>query len=54
MSQDGPVKEGQLRVAIAGAGKVGRSVARELLDNGHKILLIEHLRRDHTQIRMLM
>ena len=44
MSQDGPVKERQLRVAIAGAGKVGRSVARELLDNGHKVLLIEHLR----------
>ncbi|MCW2651804.1 MAG: trk/ktr system potassium uptake protein [Mycobacterium sp.] len=30
-----------MRVAIAGAGAVGRSVARELLDNGHKILLIE-------------
>lgn len=30
-----------MRVGIAGAGAVGRSVARELLDNGHKILLIE-------------
>ena len=30
-----------MRVAIAGAGAVGRSVARELLDNGHEILLID-------------
>lgn len=30
-----------MRVAIAGAGAVGRSVAQELVANGHKILLIE-------------
>lgn len=30
-----------MRIGIAGAGKVGRSVARELLEYGHKILLIE-------------
>ncbi len=30
-----------MRVAIAGAGNVGRSIARELLANGHKILLID-------------
>lgn len=30
-----------MRVAIAGAGAVGRSVARELLDNGHEVLLID-------------
>jgi trk system potassium uptake protein TrkA len=30
-----------MRIAIAGAGALGRSVARELLDNGHKVLLIE-------------
>ena len=30
-----------MRVAIAGAGKVGRSIARELLSNGHQILLID-------------
>ncbi|MDQ1695973.1 MAG: trk/ktr system potassium uptake protein [Frankiaceae bacterium] len=30
-----------MRVAIAGAGNVGRSIARELLDNGHEVLLIE-------------
>src|SRR6476469_7191299 len=30
-----------MRVAIAGAGSVGRSVARELLENGHEILLID-------------
>jgi len=30
-----------VRVAIAGAGNVGRSIARELLENGHEVLLIE-------------
>ncbi len=30
-----------MRVAIAGAGKVGRSIARELLMNGHEVLLID-------------
>jgi trk system potassium uptake protein TrkA len=30
-----------MRVAIAGAGNVGRSIALELLDNGHEVLLIE-------------
>jgi trk system potassium uptake protein TrkA len=30
-----------MRVAIAGAGNVGRSVALELTDNGHQVLLIE-------------
>ena len=30
-----------MRVAIAGAGNVGRSIARELLANGHQILLID-------------
>jgi trk system potassium uptake protein TrkA len=30
-----------MRIGIAGAGAVGRSVARELLENGHKVLLIE-------------
>lgn len=30
-----------MKVAIAGAGKVGRSIARELLSNGHDVLLIE-------------
>ena len=30
-----------MRVAIAGAGAVGRSVARELILNGHKVLLID-------------
>ncbi|MEO6473153.1 MAG: TrkA family potassium uptake protein [Aeromicrobium sp.] len=30
-----------MRVAIAGAGAVGRSVAQELLDNGHSVLLID-------------
>jgi len=31
-----------MRVAIAGAGAVGRSIAGELLDNGHEVLLIDH------------
>ena len=30
-----------MRVAIAGAGKVGRAIARELISNGHDILLID-------------
>ena len=30
-----------MRVAIAGAGAVGRSVARELIGNGHEVLLID-------------
>jgi trk system potassium uptake protein TrkA len=30
-----------MRVAIAGAGAVGRSIARELIENGHKVLLID-------------
>ena len=30
-----------MRVAIAGAGAVGRSIARELIQNGHEILLID-------------
>ena len=30
-----------MRVAIAGAGAVGRSIARELLENGHDVLLID-------------
>src|SRR6202522_2143272 len=30
-----------MRVAIAGAGAVGRSLARELLENGHEVLLID-------------
>jgi trk system potassium uptake protein len=30
-----------MRVAIAGAGSVGRSIARELLSNDHEVLLID-------------
>jgi trk system potassium uptake protein TrkA len=30
-----------MRVAIAGAGNVGRSIAQELIENGHSVLLIE-------------
>lgn len=30
-----------MRVAIGGAGNVGRSIANELLENGHEILLID-------------
>ena len=31
-----------MRVAIAGAGAVGRSIASELLENGHEVLLIDN------------
>lgn len=41
-----------MKVVIAGAGSVGSSVARELLDNGHTVLLIdkdkEAIRRDRV------
>jgi trk/ktr system potassium uptake protein len=37
-----------MRVVIAGAGKVGRSIAAELVDNGHQVLLID---RDPDCIR---
>jgi trk system potassium uptake protein len=30
-----------MKVAIAGAGNVGRSIARELIGNGHEVLLID-------------
>ena len=30
-----------MRVAIAGAGNVGRSIAQELIENGHQVMLIE-------------
>jgi trk system potassium uptake protein TrkA len=30
-----------MRVAIAGAGNVGRSIAAELIENGHNVMLIE-------------
>jgi trk system potassium uptake protein len=38
-----------MRVAIAGAGAVGRSIAKELLDNGHEVLLID---RDPASIKV--
>src|SRR3954470_15650367 len=34
-------KPGSMRVAIAGAGNVGRSIAQELIENGHQVMLIE-------------
>src|SRR5690349_15917884 len=30
-----------MRIAIAGAGNVGRSIAQELIGNGHQVMLIE-------------
>jgi len=36
-----------VRVAIAGAGAVGRSIAQALLDDGHKVLLIERERASY-------
>lgn len=36
-----------MKVGIAGAGKVGRSIARELLANGHTVLLLD---RDANQV----
>jgi trk system potassium uptake protein TrkA len=36
-----------MRVAIAGAGAVGQSIARKLLADGHKVLLIERRRASY-------
>ena len=30
-----------MRVTIAGAGAVGKSIASELIENGHEVMLIE-------------
>jgi trk system potassium uptake protein len=38
-----------MRVAIAGAGAVGRSIAKELLGNGHEVLLID---KDPSSIKV--
>jgi trk system potassium uptake protein TrkA len=38
-----------MRIAIAGAGNVGRAIARELLDNGHEVLLID---RDPNALKL--
>ena len=38
-----------MKVAIAGAGAVGRSIARELLENGHEVTLLER-NPDHIDI----
>jgi trk system potassium uptake protein TrkA len=37
-----------MRIAIAGAGAVGRSIARELITNGHQVLLID---KDERKVR---
>ena len=37
-----------MRIVIAGAGSVGRSIARELLNNGHHVLLVD---RDSSALR---
>lgn len=34
-----------MRIAIAGAGNVGRSIARELIENGHEVMLIDRQSR---------
>lgn len=38
-----------MRIAIAGAGNVGRAIARELIENGHHVLLID---RDPKALKM--
>jgi trk system potassium uptake protein TrkA len=34
-----------MKVAIVGAGSVGRSIARELISNGHEVMLIDNEQR---------
>jgi trk system potassium uptake protein TrkA len=38
-----------MKIAIAGAGNVGRAIARELLENGHHVLLMD---RDPKALKM--
>mgnify|MGYP003348732644 CR=1 FL=1 len=38
-----------MKIAIAGAGNVGRAIARELLENGHHVMLID---RDPKALKM--
>ena len=30
-----------MKIAIAGSGKVGRALAKDLLGNGHKVLMLD-------------
>ena len=41
-----------MRIAIAGAGSVGRSIARELIANGHSVVLIDRDPRKITPHRI--
>ncbi|CAM3417597.1 potassium channel family protein [Stackebrandtia soli] len=41
-----------MRIAIAGAGNVGRSIATELIGNGHQVLLIERSPANFTPSRV--
>ena len=46
-----------MRVVIAGAGSVGRSIARELLGHGHHVALVDpaaerHARRERHRGRV--
>lgn len=41
-----------MRIAVVGAGSVGRSIARELLGNGHELLLIDKEARKVTEDRV--
>ncbi|EUA34512.1 NADP oxidoreductase coenzyme F420-dependent family protein [Mycobacterium xenopi 3993] len=38
-----------MKVAISGAGAVGRSIARELIESGHEVTLIER-NVDHVDV----
>ena len=39
-----PARPASMRVVVAGAGVVGRSIARELLASGHQVTLIDKRR----------
>src|SRR5215468_12612901 len=41
-----------MKVAVAGAGNVGRSVAKELIENGHQVMLIERAAEQLTPERV--
>lgn len=41
-----------MRVVVVGAGSVGRSIARELLHNGHEVLIIDKDAREEQTLRV--
>lgn len=48
----GTERKSQMRIAIAGAGVVGRSIAHDLFEMGHRVLLIESSKQGYVPERV--